>query len=335
MPVQDFMALCLGHEAHGYYRTRDPLGAAGDFITAPEISQMFGELIGLWLAAVWQASGAPARFVLAELGPGRGTLMADALRAADRVPGFVAAAQIWLVETSAPLRARQAKALAGRGARWAERAEDLPAGPLFCVANEFFDALPIRQAVRAGGRWRERCVGLDGGRMVFGLGRVLPLDLNAPDGTVKEESPASTALIGALAGRIAEEGGALLALDYGAEAPRAGGGDTLQALRAQAPEDPLARPGEADLTAHVDFAALSAAARRAGCSTALTPQGAFLERLGLTERALALARAAGAAAGAEAVAAAHRRLAHPEEMGTLFKALAVWPAGGARPPGLE
>ena len=265
--------------------------------------------------------------------------MADALRAGGSVPGCSAAAELWLVETSAPLRARQAEALAGRGARWAERVEELPEGPLLCVANEFFDALPIRQAVRAGGRWRERCVGLEGGSaeagLVFGLGRVLPLQIEAPEGAVKEESPAAIAVLRTLAARIAEQGGALLAIDYGAEAPAEGGGDTLQALRGHAPEDPLARPGEADLTAHVDFGALGAAARAEGCATALTSQGALLERLGLPARARALARAARDEAGVDAVIAAHRRLAHPDEMGTLFKALAVWPQGAARPPGFS
>ncbi len=336
MRLDHYMALCLGHPEHGYYSSRDPLGAAGDFTTAPEISQMFGELIGAWLAEVWQAGGAPGRFVLAELGPGRGTLMADALRVAVRLPGFAAAAELWLVETSPALRARQAEALSAHGPRWVERVEDLPAGPLFLVANEFFDALPIRQFQRADMAWRERFVAAEAEDLVFRWGapraepelaRRFPL---APDGAVVEVGAEAEAIAAALGARITREGGAALIIDYGAWD---GTGDTLQAVRGHAPADPLAEPGRADLTAHVRFRALAEAAAPAEATEAV-PQGVFLERLGITARARALAKGR-PAAEVEAIAAAHRRLTHPDEMGNLFRVLALTPPNSAVPPGLE
>ena len=269
MPVAEYMALCLGHPEHGYYRTRDPLGRGGDFVTAPEVSQMFGELVGLWLAAA-----APEARLWVELGPGRGTLMADALRAAGAA-GL--RPEVWFVETSEVLRAEQARRVPG--ARWAERLEDVPEAPAAIVANEFFDALPVRQAVRAGGVWRERVVGLADGRLVFGLGGAVPGPA-APEGAVREWSPAGEAAAGEIGRRLAGAGGAALVVDYGAEAPEAGGGDTLQALAGGAFADPLAAPGAADLTAHVDFGALARAAEAAG-ARAWPPlaQGVFLERL--------------------------------------------------------
>ena len=336
MRLDAYMALCLGHPEHGYYTGRDPLGAAGDFTTAPEISQMFGELVGAWLASVWQAMGAPAGFVLAELGPGRGTLMADALRAASRLPGFAEAARLWLVETSPALRARQAEALGPHRPQWAARVEDLPPGPLLVVANEFFDALPIRQFQRADTAWRERLVdgAEEGLRLRWGppipapeLARRFPL---APDGAVVELCPEGEAVAAALGARIAREGGAALLMDYGAWE---GTGDTLQAVRGHAPADPLAEPGRADLTAHVRFRALAEAAAPLA-AWGPTPQGVFLERLGITARARALAKGRGAAE-VEAVAAAHRRLTHPDEMGNLFRVLALTPPSDLAPPGLD
>jgi SAM-dependent MidA family methyltransferase len=329
------MALCLGHPEHGYYATRDPFGAAGDFVTAPEISQMFGELVGAWAAQAWADAGAPDPVVLAELGPGRGTLMKDALRAAAGMPGFRAAARLWLVETSPVLRARQAEALGAYAPAWAGSLAGLPAGPLVVLANEFFDALPIRQFQRIDALWRERLVGLGDGRLVAVWGAPrgdAELDRRFPqaaDGAVVEVSAAGEAAAAALGARIARQGIAALVVDYGAEA---GSGDTLQALKRHAPADPLAEPGEADLTAHVGFSALAAAARPAR-SWGPVPQGAFLERLGITARARALARRGGAAA--EAVAAAHRRLTHPEEMGNLLRVLALTPDDAPPPPGFE
>ena len=367
MPLAEYMGLCLAHPEHGYYTTRDPLGAAGDFVTAPEISQMFGELLGLWIAQAWADMGAPRGAVLAARGPGRGTLMADALRAAGRVAGFAEAVSPWLVEISPTLRARQAQALEGRGVQWAGRVEDLPEGPLLLLANEFFDALPIRQLVRASGRWRERAVTMDAaGRLTFGLGAVVPWEAEEPDGSIVEICPAGEAVAGWIGARLAAQGGAALIVDYGYAARAPGGADTFQAMRAHGYADPLAAPGQADLTAHVDFAALARAAQAAGAQAwPAVGQGLLLERLGITARAQALARAAAArpdpAGGShpptppptgpgraaaetpvearieaqiDAIVSAHRRLTHPEEMGTLFKALALTGPGQPRPPGI-
>ena len=329
MRLSDYIADCLGDPQDGYYTTRDPLGAAGDFTTAPEISQMFGELIGLWLAQMWMQTGRPAPLLLAELGPGRGTLMADILRAARAVPGFADALQVWLVETSPALRKRQRETLAGAvpGDRlhFADAVEALPAGPLFVVANEFFDALPIRQFQRAPGGWAERMVGLEGERLAIGLApseQDAELDRRfgaAPEGTIVETSAPGEAVAATLGLR----GALLLAVDYG---DCQGTGDTFQALRGHAPADPLASPGEADLTAHVGFRWLAEAAP--GHRHFFATQGEFLERLGITERARALARAGGGD-----IVSQHRRLTHPDEMGTLFKTLALVPPGMPDPPG--
>ncbi len=336
MRLDAFMALALGHPTLGYYGTRDPLGAAGDFTTAPEISQMFGELIGLWLAQVWIDQGSPDPFVLVEFGPGRGTLLADALRAVRAVPGFLAAARLWLVETSPALRARQAETLVGHAPRWASRPAELPAGPLFAVANEFLDALPIRQLQRADAGWRERTVVVGAHGLAFAWG---PLQHDAaldrrfpdlPDGAVAEVAEAAEALAAGLGGRIAAVGGAALLVDYGAWD---GFGDTLQALSRHRPADPLAAPGDADLTAHVRFRAIAEAARPAR-HWGTTGQGRFLERLGITARAEALARGVGDAKR-DSVAAAHRRLTHPSEMGNLFQVLALLPEDAPSPPGFD
>ena len=335
LPLSDYMAECLFHPRHGYYSTRDPLGAAGDFITAPEISQMFGELIGLSLAQAWLDQGAPERFTLAELGPGRGTLMADMLRATRGVPGFLDAAEIWLVEASPKLTEVQRQTLAHHPAHWTDTAAALPEAPLFLIANEFFDALPIRQYQRAGENWRERVVGLENDALAFGLTppvTVPALDHRLADtaeGDIVELCPQAAAIMDEIGTRIAAHGGAALIVDYGDWRSL---GDTLQALRGHAPTDPLATPGACDLTAHVDFEAL---ANAAPCPhTRLTPQGVFLERLGITARAQALAaRLDGAAL--EAHIAAHRRLTHPAEMATLFKVLGLYPQSAAPPPGLE
>ncbi|RAP42012.1 methyltransferase [Rhodovulum viride] len=337
--IADFMADCLMHPEHGYYSTRDPFGEAGDFTTAPEISQMFGELLGLWLAQVWLDQGAPAPFVLAELGPGRGTLMADLWRATKRVPGFHAAARVHLVETSPHLRARQRQALPGLDIAWIDSAAPLPDAPLFVIANEFFDALPIRQFQRDPAGWRERLVGLEDDRLTLGLSAPLPLaalDHRLADtepGDIVETCAPACAIVETLAARIAARGGAALIVDYGGWHSL---GDTLQALRAHRPEPPLAHPGEADLTAHVDFEALARAARTVeGVRVSgPTPQGVLLERLGIAARAQALAQNLAGAALRSHIAA-HRRLTHPEEMGTLFQTLALTPARAPDPPGLR
>ncbi|ULB08570.1 SAM-dependent methyltransferase [Cereibacter azotoformans] len=333
--VADYMAECLLHPEHGYYSTREPFGAAGDFTTAPEISQMFGELLGLCLAQAWLDQGAPARFTLAELGPGRGTLMADVLRATRGVPGFHAAAQVRLVEASPRLRTLQRQRLGNHPAEWLDRAADLPEAPLFLLANEFFDALPIRQFVRGLSGWRERMIGLDGGRPAFGLGPeagLASLEHRLKDtqpGEIVELCPAAGPIMAEIARRIDTHGGLALVVDYGGWRSL---GDTLQALRSHQFDDPLAAPGEADLTAHVDFEALATAARP--CATAFTTQGALLLRLGLAERAERLARALEGEALASHRAASHR-LTDAAEMGTLFKALAVFPPQGPAPAGFD
>ena len=333
--IDEYMAECLLHPTHGYYTTRDPLGGDGDFTTAPEISQMFGELVGLALAQAWLQQGAPVPFTLAELGPGRGTLMADILRATRRVPGFHDAMNLVLIEASPVLRARQKDALQGYVPTWLDQASDLPDTPLFWVANEFFDALPVRQFLRAGPGWRERLVGLQDGRLAFGLGAVLPVTALADrmhatsEGDMVMLTPAAEANMQVLSERIAAFGGAGLVIDYG---DRLALGDSLQAVRAHQKVDPLDSPGQADLTAHVDFGALIRACR--GVDTALTTQGAFLERLGIAARAETLACTLTGAALENHIAAL-RRLTHGDEMGHLFKVLAVTPSGAAAIAGME
>jgi SAM-dependent MidA family methyltransferase len=328
MTVAEYMSECLWHPAHGCYASRDPLGAAGDFTTAPEISQMFGELIGLCLAQAWLDQGAPAPFALVELGPGRGTLMADLWRATARVPGFHAAARMVLVESSRPLRAAQGRVLPM--AAWVDRADDLPGLPLFAVANEFFDALPVRQFLRTREGWRERMVGLQDGALAFGLSPPVPCPdprfAADPPGTLVETCPAAPPVIHALAARMQHRGAAII-LDYGGWRSR---GDTLQALRAHAPEHPLASPGAADLTAHVDFEVLATATPLP--RTGLTTQGDLLHALGIGARADRLAaRLHGAAL--QSHRAAQHRLTHPSEMGSLFKAVAIHAPGTPPPPG--
>jgi SAM-dependent MidA family methyltransferase len=334
--LADYMTVCLMHPRHGYYSTRDPLGAAGDFTTAPEISQMFGELMGLALAQSWLDQGAPAPFTLAELGPGRGTLMADILRATRAVPGFHAALRLHLVETSPTLRGVQAKTLASHSPEWHAGVETLPDLPLFAVANEFFDALPIRQAQRDGDSWRERMVTRSGDRLIRALSApaLLPMLVHRLDdtaeGDIVEFCPTGTRISADLGARIAALGGAALIVDYGDWRAL---GDTFQALHAHARADPYEAPGTADLTAHVDFEALALAAAPAR-HTRLATQGVFLERLGIAPRAQKLADALTGEARSAHVAA-HRRLTHPSEMGTLFKVMALYPKGAAPPPGLS
>ena len=336
MSLGEYMAACLMHPEHGYYATRDPFGTAGDFTTAPEISQMFGELVGLALAQSWLDQGAPAPVVLAELGPGRGTLMADLLRATRAVPGFHDALRLHLVETSPALRAAQAATIGRDDVTWHDSVETLPRGPLFLVANEVFDALPIRQFQRAGEGWRERVVGLDGDSLTLGLGPASArpeLDqrlIDTRDGDIVETCAPARTIAAAIGARIAQAGGAALVVDYG---DWRSNGDTFQAVAGHAPADPFAAPGEADLTAHVDFEALAHAAAPAAHSR-LCSQGTFLARLGIGARAEALARGLSGAAR-DSHMAAFRRLTEADEMGTLFQVLGLYPPGAAPPPGLE
>ena len=335
MSLADYMSTCLLHPDHGYYATRDPFGEKGDFITAPEISQMFGELIGLSLAQSWMDQGRPSSFILAELGPGRGTLMADILRATKIVPGFHAAAKIVLVEASAALQDVQSDTLKDYKVQWISDVTALPEGPLWLVANEFFDALPIRQFERASAGWRERMINLTGHTLGFGLAQDTAYEglshriEDTQPGDVVETSPVATGIVRAIGDRIQSGGGAALIIDYGDWRSL---GDTFQALKAHEAVSPFDEPGDADLTAHVDFEALALAAP---CEfSRVTPQGVFLERLGIVQRAQTLAQNLSGDVLNDHISA-FRRLTHPEEMGTLFKVMALYPHGANPPPGIE
>jgi len=338
--IAEYLAQALTAAGDGYYTGRDPLGAGGDFVTAPEVSQMFGELIGIWCLDLWQRMGEPALLRLVELGPGRGTLLADALRATARRGAFHEALQLHLVEVSPVLRDRQRTALAGFGLplAWHASLDDVPDGPMLLVANEFFDALPIRQFQLGDRGWAERLVGLSpgGDRLTLGLGAPLPAAMftglpAAPVGAVLEVCLAGSRLAGTIARRLRRDGGAALLVDYGYEGPAFG--DTLQAVRGHAYADVLAHPGEADLTAHVDFAALADAARREGGAVfGPVAQGAFLHALGIEHRAATLKRQA-SPPQAEAVDQALARLTGPAQMGELFRVMAMADPAGPPPAG--
>ncbi|SJZ88394.1 NADH dehydrogenase [ubiquinone] 1 alpha subcomplex assembly factor 7 [Enhydrobacter aerosaccus] len=343
--VADFMAEALGHPTLGYYRRAMPLGAAGDFTTAPEISQMFGELLGAWLAERWYAIGRPAPVRLIELGPGRGTLMADALRATRGVPGFHAAVDLHLVDINQPLRAAQEAALGAYRPHWHDRIDTIPVGPTLLVANEFFDALPVRQFEKTRFGWSERMVGLapDGETLVFAaapgpspFARLLPdvvREADLPLGTIAETCPGAIDVITQIATRLVTESGWALIIDYGRDHSEAIA--TLQAVRGHRSVDPLDRPGETDLTAHVDFAVLAATARAAGAQVfGPTGQGDFLRRLGLEQRTAAL-KARATPAQRSDIDAASLRLIAPDQMGTLFRVLAVGDTRSPAPAGFS
>jgi len=315
--VAEYMDACLHDPRAGYYATRPGLGADGDFITAPHVSQMFGELLGLWAAAVWTRLGRPSRLRLVELGPGDGTLMSDVLRAGKIAPGFLSAVEIVLVETSTPLRQRQAVALNGRAARWVSAIGDIgDDAPPIILGNEFLDCLPIRQAVRGEDGWRERRVGIDGaGRLSLIAGQAVD-GPEAPAGAVREWSPELVAVGSTLGALVARASGAALLIDYGHGEP--GFGDTLQALRGHQKENPVANPGLADLTAHVDFPAFLAAAGAAGAQVSpVQTQGDFLRRMGIEARASGLGRAH--PDQADKISRQLARLTAPDQMGRLFK----------------
>jgi SAM-dependent MidA family methyltransferase len=336
IPVSEYMALCLFDQRHGYYMTRDPLGRDGDFTTAPEVSQMFGELVGAWLIEMWRRAGRPEKPIFSEIGPGRGTLAKDLARTFDRLePGLRDRSNFILIETSPKLAWAQATTIKGTGGtvEWAATVDELPRDrPLFIVGNELFDAVPARQFVKTASGWRERCVGLDDEdelQFIAAPGSInpalLPPDAEAaPEGAIFEVAPAREALMQKIAERIAKDGGSGLFIDYGHLAP--GIGDTFQAMREHAFVDTLEAPGEADLTTHVDFAALAAVAHAAGLRTRLATQGEFLLALGLLERAGQLG-ANRDAAGQEKLRQDVERLAGPEQMGELFKVIAIGPAG--------
>lgn len=318
--VARYMDLCLGHPDHGYYRKGDPLGAGGDFTTAPEISQLFGEALGIWAVALWQAMGQGA-VKLIELGPGRGTLASDMLRVLRQ---FGAAPEIWLVETSEPLRRIQSQTVPG--ARWVEQAEQVPDGPAIIVANEFLDALPVRQFLCGRDGWSERLIGLRDDALAWGLSP--PLRRAGVYGDWREQSEAADRTLDWIAGRIQASPGGALVVDYGYRAGDRPVGPTLQAMRAHSPSDPLDAPGLADLTWLIDFDNVAA---RIGASVA--DQGAFLTAMGIGARAEALARAA--PDQAVAIADALDRLTAPVQMGTLFKVAGAVSPGLPIPPGFN
>ena len=356
MPVFRFMALALQHPEYGYYRRAAAIGRGGDFITAPEISQVFGELVGLWLAEAWDRAGRPDPCILCEAGPGRGALLADALRAIRHVvPGFAAAARLHLIESNETLRAVQAETLAAAAPVWIEGLEGLPEGPLFLVANEFLDALPARQFVMTPHGWRERTVALseagsesgselgsESGRLVFAAGdnpadavaaSGLSLPAKAEPGAIGEIQPDALAFVRGLARRLVASGGAALLIDYGGNLPA--GQSTLRGVRGHRLVDPLDGAGETDLSVDVDFARLREAAASEG-AVVLGPvgQAAVLRSLGIEARRSAL-KASASAEDAAAIDAAIDRLIDPAAMGTAFKAMAVAAPSCAALPGFS
>lgn len=320
MRIDRYMALCLGHPEHGYYMAREPFGAEGDFVTAPEVSQVFGELIGVWCVAAWAAMGQPRAVSLVELGPGRGTLMSDVLRTIRKAaPPMAQAIKVHLVETSERLRQIQRRTLAG-DVQWHNSLEGVPEGPMIVLANEFFDALPIRQFEKRQGRWAERVIGFDGSRLSLGL---MPAELGpqGQDGDVIEFAPARTEVARAIGERLARSKGAALIVDYGhlVSAP----GDTLQAMRKHAHVPVTESPGDCDLTSHVDFEALGRAIGAGGGRVhRALEQGVFLNAMGLQQRTQQLAAKADPAASSRLIRQAER-LAGGEQMGKLFKVLAA------------
>lgn len=330
LTIARYMEWVLQHPEYGYYRQRDPLGTAGDFVTAPEISQMFGELIGLWCVDCWWQMGQPTEFVLLELGPGRGTLMADALRAARKTPAFMQAMRLHLFESNEVFRQQQGERLMAYAPVWVTSVSEVPAVPTLIIANEFFDALPIRQIVHrteGANGWMERCIGAENEKLgwveipadVTLLQQIAPEHLAMPLEAVAEIAPLAQAIMAQCAAHIVHHNGALLTFDYGYEL--ATGEPSFQAVAQHQQVDPLTAPGLADLTAHVDFIALERAATAQGAQIwQVQEQGALLERLGLSQRA---AHLAAQAAEPQAIAAAYHRLTADEAMGKLFKVLCV------------
>lgn len=340
MPVAEYMSVCLFDPENGYYTTSQPIGLQGDFVTAPEISQMFGELVAVWLIAAWTAGGRPRNPVICEIGAGRGTLMRDIVRTVGQLsPGMLENAAIRIVETSPRLQKEQQQTLADTGVnvRWHQAIDELPHQPLYVVANELFDAIPVRQLVCSERGWVERCVGINkNGALEFvasGLsipGDVLPAGhAQQSVGAIFEHAPARAAMMTGLAARIAYDGGGGIFFDYGHT--ETGFGDTLQAVRGHKMVDVFDRPGEADITSHVDFRELALAAYREGLSARLMEQGRFLVKMGLVERAGQLG-AGKPKAEQEGLKAAVERLAGADGMGTLFKCLAVYPPSLSLPP---
>ncbi len=338
--LQEYMEACLYDPGHGYYKQRDPLGRGGDFITAPEISQVFGELIGLWAGETWRIAGQPRKVRLIELGPGRGTLMADALRALRVLPGFLESASLHLIETSAPLRAAQEAALSGVRCpvSWHERIEEVPAGAAIVIANEFFDCLPVRQFAfdEAAGLWRERMVGFENGSFGFELSSKgmealpHPVPPGLEDGDIVEVRPGAAGILRTFAARAAVAPLAALIVDYGYSQPATG--DTVQAVSRHRYAGLFEAPGEADLTAHVDFSALVQSANELQLDAlGPMPMGEWLLRLGLEARVRQLLSSATAGDAVE-IRSRVSRLVDPAQMGVLFKAVVFTGGGLARLP---
>ncbi len=342
--VADFMADALGHPHEGYYMRQASIGAEGDFTTAPEISQVFGELIGLWLVEAWRGMGSPKSFNLVELGPGRGVLMADILRAARLRPEFTKSAMVWLLETSGRLRHEQQKRLRTSEIKpfWADEFADIPPAPSLIIANEFFDCLPIRQFERIENGWRERLVGLDADekKLAFVLGRTPPPpEIGLPEiseseiGDIYEISSDAQNVAAEICAMLTKHGGHALIIDYGHMA--SGLGDTLQAVRGHKFWPPLSTPGRADVTAHVDFDALSRTIIDSGAvAHGPVTQGRFLESLGLSLRVEMLCKGKGAAQAEEVRAGAHR-ISAPNQMGEIFKVACVSAPSSPTPAGFE
>jgi len=314
MSIETFMGLAISH----YYATRDPFGADGDFTTAPEISQMFGEMIGVWISDAWVKLGQPSEFILVEGGPGRGTLMTDILRATGKMLGFREGMSLHLIETSPVLRNIQKATLAGYNPVWHDSLETLPELPMIFIANELLDAMPVRQYECRKGRWYERVVGLEGDRLVFGLREA---QVNAPvlEGSFREESPAIQSFIKSLSDRIRRNRGAALLIDYGYDMPGASG-DTLQAVKSHQFVPVLENIGEADLTAHIDFYAVKEC-----CDVAVSGpvgQGDFLNALGMDVRLQMLKLRATPQQYLD-LQSAYSRLTSPTQMGKLFRAMAM------------
>ena len=338
LPVDEVMRTALLDPKDGYYATKTNFAAPGgmDFLTAPETSQMFGECLGVWARLWFEQAGWPKAFDLIELGPGRGVLMRDLLAAADRDAHFRSARRVVLVEASEKLRAVQAETLAGLEPVLTDRLPQTGAGPALILGNEFLDCLGVRQVLRAQDGWRERLIGLDeAGGLRFVLGGPAPTSLipprlrDAPEGALAETSPALAGWMAALGARLQAAGGAALFLDYGPA--RSEAGDTLQAIRGHRKVDPLTTLGEADLTARVDFEAVAAASEAAGLAAhGPVEQGRFLVALGIEARARALAGAH--PERADMLARQLQRLAAPDQMGSLFKAICLTPVGAPPPP---
>ena len=335
MSIAQYMGLCLHDPKDGYYAAHPKLGAEGDFLTAPLTSQMFGELLGLWTIAVWESLGCPEQLSLIEIGPGDGTLMSDLLRATRLAPQMVKGLDVTLVETSAPLTLIQQQRLAGAPIRWVTRLDEVTGdGPVILIANEVLDCLPARQFIRTATGWAERMVGLtDEGDLTFGLSPrpVEGLFPAAPQGAVLELSAAQEAMSAEIAALIATRGGAGLLIDYGRDTE--GFGDTLQALRSHQKHGPLDHPGLDDLTIHADFPAALEAAQAQGVDVAITPQGAFLQRLGIVARAESLAKTR---PDQDAIIERQlERLIAPDQMGDLFKVAGLWSKDLPQPPGFS